>query len=96
MHPLLWAALGAAAAAPVVMVATLLGALLVQVMFPTAFQLKSLARQKRLGPRKGVTSGDPVHLRAPGIPACCSLPAQRHCCPLHAWLAASVWATSPL
>ena len=60
MHPFLWAALGAAAAAPVVMIATLLGALLMQVMSPTAFQLKSLARQKRLGPRKGVTSGDPV------------------------------------
>ena len=71
MHSVVWAALGAVLATPVVVIATLLGALLLQVSFPTAFQLISLARQKRLGARKGLMSGEPaaqrVH-RAPQSP----------------------------
>ncbi len=58
MHPFIWAALGAVLATPVVVVATLFVALLRQAMNTT--QVRSLARQKRLGPRKGVTSGDPA------------------------------------
>ena len=66
MHPFGWAALGAVLATPVVVMATLLGALVLRVLFPTAYQLIPQARQQRLGLRQGVTSGDPVHLRAPG------------------------------
>ena len=63
MHPFVWAAaLGAVFATPVVVIATLLGALVFQALNPTATQLSSLARQKRLGPRRreGVMSGDPA------------------------------------
>ena len=78
MHPFGWAALGAVLAAPVVMIATLLGVLLLQILFPTSSQLSSLARQGRLGPRKGVTSGDPAAAEGASCtsetlntPACC-------------------------